>query len=271
VPYVHARGIDFFYEEHGSGPHVIVAHGALGSVRFAEAFGLKASVLAARGLHVVAYDARGHGRSGYTTRPADYDKAALADDLVAVMDGLGLERASLCGTSMGATTALLLAQRRPERVEKLVLRSPAPFGADMAGPRRMMHGLTGSYRVLGVPLTARMISTMPGLDAPGRRRALLRDQRRVAIVPALRGFLAEPLSTDGLDRIAAPALVLAHPGDPLHPLRSGEILRARLPRADLRVAPSATYWHDRSDELADVIAAFLQREHSPVDEAAAGP
>jgi pimeloyl-ACP methyl ester carboxylesterase len=155
---------------------------------------------------------------------------------------------------------LLLALAHPERVDKLVVRSPAPFAADMAGARRMMHGLTLAYQILGVPLTARLVAMLPGLDSPARRRALLRDQRRAAIVPALRGFLSEPLSTERLDAIAAPTLILAHPGDPLHPLRSGELLHDRLPHAALLVAPSGTFWHERGDDLADIIGAFLTSE-----------
>jgi 3-oxoadipate enol-lactonase len=257
MPYARVRGIDLFFEEHGAGPHVVVAHGALGSTHFANTFGLKASTLAARGLHVIAFDARGHGRSGYTRRATDYDKQALADDLLSLMDALGLERASICGTSMGATTALLLALGHPERVESLVVRAPAPFAADIAAARRMMHALTLSYQVLGVSLTARLVSMLPGVDAAERRRALLRGQRRGAIVPALRGFLSEPLSMDRLDAIAARTLVMAHAGDPLHPLRSGEVLHDRLPHADLLVAPSPTFWHDRDDDLAALIAAFV--------------
>jgi pimeloyl-ACP methyl ester carboxylesterase len=248
---------------------VIVAHGALGSTAFADAFGLPASALAARGLRVIAYDARGHGRSGYTTAPADYDKRQLAGDLLALMDALGLARASLCGTSMGATTALLLALAHPERVERLVLRSPAPFGADLVAPRRMLLGLAWSYRLLGVALTSRLVAAMSGTADASRMRRLLGGQRRQAIVPALRGFLAEPLDPACLGAIAAPTLVLTHPGDPLHPLASGDILRDRLPHARLHVAPSATYWRDHADRLADTVAAFLKDGPRPEAGAAA--
>ena len=44
--------------------------------------GLKASTLAARGLRVIAYDARGHGRSGFFTRERDYDHHMLAGELL---------------------------------------------------------------------------------------------------------------------------------------------------------------------------------------------
>ena len=74
---------------HGTGPRVVVlAHGALGSIGFAETFGLKASALAARGLRVIAYDARGHGRSGFFTCERDYDQHVLAGELLGLLDAL---------------------------------------------------------------------------------------------------------------------------------------------------------------------------------------
>ena len=63
MPHARIDGLDLYSEDHGTGPHtVVLAHGALGSVAFAETFGLSAAALAARGLRVVAYDARGHGQ-----------------------------------------------------------------------------------------------------------------------------------------------------------------------------------------------------------------
>jgi pimeloyl-ACP methyl ester carboxylesterase len=258
MPYARAGGLDLYYEDHGTGPRALVmTHGALGSVAFADAFGLSASALAQRGLRVVAYDARGHGRSGFSTVASDYDKHALAHELRLLLDALGLARVSLCGTSMGATSALLFAQAHPERVERLVLRSPAPFGADMIPARRMLHGLALSYRVLGTSLTARLASLRPGPGGAVRMRTLVRGQRRASIVPALRGFLAEPLETHRLHTIDSPTLILTQRGDPLHPLRSGEVLYNLLPDATLCVAPTATFWDGRLNETADLIAAFV--------------
>ncbi len=132
MPYARDGALDLYYEDHGTGPStLVIAHGALGSVAFADAFGLSAAALAQRGLRVVAYDARGHGRSGFSTDARDYDKHALASELRLLLDVLGLARVSLCGTSMGTTSALLFAHANPERIERLVLRAPAPFGADM--------------------------------------------------------------------------------------------------------------------------------------------
>jgi 3-oxoadipate enol-lactonase len=259
MPYARVGGIDLYFEAHGAGARVVViAHGALGSVGFADSFGLKASTLAARGLRVIAYDARGHGRSGYSTAAREYDKTALAGELLGLLDALDLRCVSICGTSMGATSALLLAQAHPARVDRLVLRSPPPFGADLIPVRRALTTLALSYQVLGVPLTARLAALRPGAGGAHRMRALLSGQRRASVVPALRGFLAEPLGIDLLHTVKAPTLVLTQPADALHPLRSGDILHERMPKADLCVAPTATFWHECVEDTADVIAAFVE-------------
>ena len=74
------------------------------------------------GHRVVAYDARGHGRSS----PAPtYGYRELGGDLEAVMDALGIERAVLAGASMGAHTSLWMALQRPERVGGVVVITPS--------------------------------------------------------------------------------------------------------------------------------------------------
>lgn len=74
---------------------------------------------------VYALDLRGHGDSG---RAAVYSLEAMRDDVLAVLDALGLDRVDLVGHSMGAVVAYLLAGARPERVGRLVLEEvPPPF------------------------------------------------------------------------------------------------------------------------------------------------
>ena len=97
MPYAHVRGVDLYYEECGAGPHLIVAHGLGG---WGAAHPTLGADLAGCGLHVVQYDARGHGRSDYTKSPDDYHYPALADDMLGLMDALGIERAGIFGNSM---------------------------------------------------------------------------------------------------------------------------------------------------------------------------
>ncbi|MFJ9608085.1 alpha/beta fold hydrolase [Kitasatospora sp. NPDC101176] len=79
----------------------------------------------APGHRVYAPDLRGHGDSG---RTAGYGLPEMRDDVLALLDALGLARVDLVGHSMGGVVAHLLAQHRPERVARLVLEDvPAPY------------------------------------------------------------------------------------------------------------------------------------------------
>src|SRR5207302_2702861 len=68
---------------------------------------------------VLRFDLRGHGRS--PVPPGPYTIDDLGGDLLALLDGLCLERVSVCGVSIGGMTGMWLASRAPERVERLVL------------------------------------------------------------------------------------------------------------------------------------------------------
>jgi pimeloyl-ACP methyl ester carboxylesterase len=70
---------------------------------------------------VIAVDARGHGRTGDVPGPITY--ARMADDAAAVLRSAGVKRADVLGYSMGATTALVMAVRHPDLVDKQVIMS----------------------------------------------------------------------------------------------------------------------------------------------------
>lgn len=264
---VRVRGIDFYYEEHGAGPHLLMAHGLLGSVAVMRQFAERPADIAARGVHVVAYDARGHGRSGYSTRHEDYHWAALAGDMHAIIGALGLERPTVYGGSMGAGTALMLALAHPESAERLVLMAPPPLGNRVPRVRRTFGTLATLYQLLGVRLTAQLVAMHPAmrrLQAANPRlelRAFFGGQRRAGIVPAIRGLLGGPqIPVERLGEVRQAVLVLTHPDDPVHPLSSGEILHERLPHAKLAVAPTATYWDEHPDQVTELVAAFARGE-----------
>jgi 3-oxoadipate enol-lactonase len=256
MPYVHVRGIEVYYEEQGSGPHhLLVAHGLLGSVSSASSL---AADFAALGLHVISYDARGHGKSGYTERNQDYYRHALAEDMCGFVDALGLARVSIHGTSMGAGTALIFAITYPDRVSSLVLRSPPAFGEDARQVKRTMGKLAFLYRHFGASATARIVSILRGRSA-GEMPAILRSQRAVAIVPAIKGLLIEgpPFPIGDLSRITVPTLILAHEHDNLHPRAAGELLRNRLRSAELDVVADTDFWKQHRKELTHRVAGFI--------------
>jgi pimeloyl-ACP methyl ester carboxylesterase len=79
------------------------------------------AALQARGARCVAIDQRGHGQSAKPHDPVAYAPDAMARDVLALMDHLGLRSADLVGYSLGARTALTAAELAPERVGRLVL------------------------------------------------------------------------------------------------------------------------------------------------------
>ncbi|MBB3315205.1 pimeloyl-ACP methyl ester carboxylesterase [Rhizobium sp. BK181] len=109
--FVENDGARIWYASYGSGPAVILLHGGLGN---AGNWGFQVPALVATGRQVVVIDSRGHGRSTRDARPYHYTR--MSEDVLAVMDHLGLVKAALVGWSDGACTALILADQRPERV-----------------------------------------------------------------------------------------------------------------------------------------------------------
>src|SRR3954470_6375425 len=73
---------------------------------------------------MLRYDTRGHG--GSSTPPGPYTMDELGADVLALLDGLGIERASFCGLSIGGMIGMWLASEAPERIERLVLCCTVP-------------------------------------------------------------------------------------------------------------------------------------------------
>ena len=275
MPFLTVRGVSLYYEQRGdpAAPRVLVAHGLMGSIAYTNRLGQRLAGLAERGLHVTAYDTRGHGRSGYTTTRADYHWGSLAEDMHALIDALGLARVTVYGGSMGAGTALALALAHPADVERLVLLVPPPFGNDLPPVARTFGALAASYQLFGVWLSARIAAFLArrrGLeaDAVAELRRFLGSQRRSPVVPAIRGLLLDQpqLPVDRFREIAQPALVLTQPKDPIHPLGSGEVLRRELPNARLIAAPSPDYWNEHTGDLAALVAALALGDVTALDD-----
>jgi pimeloyl-ACP methyl ester carboxylesterase len=116
--FINARGINFYYEEDGDGPPILLIPPA-GST--AATWGTLARDLAGAG-RVIAYDRRGYTRSGgEVVRSA----AEHTRDAAAVLQALQARPAVVVGTSAGATIALDLAVRRPDLVRTVIVHEAA--------------------------------------------------------------------------------------------------------------------------------------------------
>lgn len=134
--YAPINGLDLYYEIHGSGQPLVLLPGAYMTIA---AMGALAPQLAET-RRVIAVELQGHGHTADIERPLRFE--SLADDVAALIQYLGLERADILGFSLGGGVALQTAIRRPDVVRKLALAS-APCKRDgwypdvVAGMRAM--------------------------------------------------------------------------------------------------------------------------------------
>jgi pimeloyl-ACP methyl ester carboxylesterase len=268
---VDSPGASLAGERAGQGPPVVLLHGLTATRRYVV---MGSRTLERGGYDVLAYDARGHGRSS-AARDGRYDYAALADDLLAVLDAAGFDRALLAGASMGAHTALRLALDHPERVAALGLITPS---FDPAQPRREdelarwdalaaglreggVAGFIAAYDLLGVPERWR-----DTVDTVLRQR-LSAHEHPLAVADALEA-VPRSLPFEGLEQLAAiavPTLVVASrdEADPGHPLAVGESYVRAIPGAELLVedegppAPSPIAW--QGGQLSRALAGLAER------------
>jgi pimeloyl-ACP methyl ester carboxylesterase len=211
----------------------------------------------------VAYDARGHGESDAAAHPSAYEYADLADDLLAVLDGLEVERAVLAGVSMGAHTAVRMALAEPARVTALVLITPAYDGSDTERWEGLADaldedGIDGFVDAWGAGDVAERFRKAALANA---RQRLERHRDLHAVAAALR-VVPDSVPFDGLDALAevdVPALVVGSrdEADPTHPLGVAEAYAERLPQGRLLVEDegrSPLAW--QGARLAKAIAEF---------------
>src|SRR5215218_5209857 len=96
------NGLQFHYQQAGTGPDVVLIHGVTGDLSIW--FLCRAMQALGASHRVTAYDLRGHGYSDVT--PTGYTSADHAADLLGLLDALGVDRAKLVGHSFGAVVAL---------------------------------------------------------------------------------------------------------------------------------------------------------------------
>jgi pimeloyl-ACP methyl ester carboxylesterase len=225
VPTVAANGLEIAYETHGSGPPLVMLHGATSIGR--DDFAAQIPLFSKR-FQLILPDARGHGHTRWDAADGfQYDW--LVEDVAGFTEALGLETFHLLGFSMGAMTALQFATALPERLRTLVVVGISPQREPRASvARRLMdpHRADVDDPDWGVVL-ARRHDDGQGV---GAWRTLL---------PAIASDVAvQPLLTPAnLRTVDMPALVVCGDRDPFVPIGHGWELERQLPDGRLFVAP----------------------------------
>jgi pimeloyl-ACP methyl ester carboxylesterase len=252
------QGYRIGFEEYGEGERpIVLAHGLLMNRHMFDRLG---PALAERGNRVICVDLLGHGGSDQPDDLRLYSMPLFAEQILALLDHLELERAVVGGTSLGANVALELAVRRPERVEGLFIEMPVLDNA-LAGVAAIFAPILLGLRVgrPAVELSSRLASLIPrtnfildiGLDWARRRPG-----PSIAVLEGL--LLGETApARDQRRLIDRPALVVGHQRDPLHPFSDSGMLLEELPRAQLVEANSILEWRTRPGRLNAELARFL--------------
>ncbi|HEY8057265.1 MAG TPA: alpha/beta fold hydrolase [Acidimicrobiales bacterium] len=241
------QGVDLAVEESGTGTPVLWGHGLTSSMAAEEAMGFGVVDLPADRYRVVRYDARGHGDSGGTTRPADYAYPVLAADQLGLADALGIDRFVVGGMSMGSATALHTAVAAPDRVLALVLGIPPTAwegrqarGAAYRDRGRIIEeeGLEAFIELAMAEPLAEIFAPLADLVTAGIR-ARYESYDPAILAPLLTGIGGSDLPAPGaVAELTMPVLVLAWEGDPVHPQATAERLGELLRQAEIAVASS---------------------------------
>ncbi len=226
--------IDFHYRDEGEGLPVIFQHGLGGDL--SAPCGIFPPP---DGVRRISFDARYHGQTRPLGDPGKLSFDALADDLLALLDHLEIERAVIGGISMGAGISLNFGLRHPHRTRGLILSRPAwldsPWPENLelfpiigrlirdCGPAeaRKRFEESAEYRAIARESSDNS-STLLGLfDSPEIAETAEKFERMVGDAPTR--------NRESWASIAVPTLVLANRQDPLHPMAIAEALAVAIP------------------------------------------
>jgi pimeloyl-ACP methyl ester carboxylesterase len=259
------------FDDYGQGPYtVVLMPGLLLSRKMQDPL---ARALAERGHRVISLDPLGHGESD---RPQDmwrYSMPLFGEQVIALLDHLEVDQAVVGGTSLGANITLEAAIRAPERMRGLLVEMPvldnALLGCALAFTPLLVALTFGAPVTRLVSRAARVVPRGSnklidvGLDwisqDPGPSAAVLQG--------IFFGRAAPPRSERST--IEAPALIIGHSRDPVHPFSDSDALVRELPKARLVEASSILELRLTPERLTGEIATFVDDCWAPPKRAGA--
>ncbi len=215
---------------------------------------------------VIAYDLRGHGKSG--VGDGQYTYRLFVEDLRSLLDHLGIEAAVLCGLSMGGAVALRTAELYPERVRGLVL-CDTTCKPDTDESKQRRESAIQSIKRDG--LAAFADAFLKTVFAPGSfsvHAETIESIRETMVSSSPLGLcgalLAQAARTDQcrrLDKISVPALLVVGSEDTLTPPSLMREMHERIPKSEFHVIPDAAHVSnlENTAEFNRVLVDFLDK------------
>ncbi len=236
---ISADGFEIRYLEAGDGPPLVCFHGA-GGLRLSRSHELLAAAH-----RLIAFETPGFGDSPVNERTASMRELALT--MLSAADAIGLGRFNLWGTSFGGKLALTLALEAPDRLEALVLASPAAILVNSI--KRPRPEEMASILYAHPERQTNTGSLPPDVDAKQR-----------ALVDRVIGPPRDPELEQAMRTLAIPTLVLFGSEDRLTPPELGRIYRDILPNCHFTIVYDAAHaiYVERPEAFAAIVADFIE-------------
>ncbi|MHA1573306.1 MAG: alpha/beta fold hydrolase [Alphaproteobacteria bacterium] len=265
MPHADANGVKLYFEEAGEGPALIFAHEFAGDHRSWEPQMRHFS----RRYRCICYNARGYPPSDVPEDFNAYSQEIVADDIAHVLDHLNIEKAHICGLSMGGFATLHFGLRHPQRALSLVV-AGCGYGASPTERETFQNeaeALAARFESEGADAIAKAYASGPtriqfeNKDPRGYAEFVsqLAEHSPVGAAGTLRGYLKRRPSLfdleDQLRKLTVPTLIVT--GDEDEPCLEPDLfLKRTIPSAGLSVIPKSG--HTINIEEPDIFNGIVQ-------------
>jgi len=271
MPKIEANGIQIYYELHGpeDADVLVLSNGVLMSTA---SWAFQTSVLSQH-YRLLLYDCRGMWQSEHP--PGPYSMELHADDLAALLDGLGIQQAHIGGISYGAEISMVFALKYPQKTRSLILSSAVSqidpllrgfMESWIAATRAKDHAASSHIRSgmlfdVTYPLNfseAWIAANQEALDLARERYKMLDFD---AFLELLLSFSQLDVTAE-LHKITVPTLVIVGEEDILKPRQYAEIIAREIPNAEFAIIPHAGHavlW-ERPGVFNSLILGFLAKQ-----------
>ncbi len=247
MPFATVNGLKLYYEQHGSGPDIvlIMGHGLTGK------FWEDQIPDYTKHFRCLVFDNRGVGQSG--VKPRGFKIEDMADDTFGLMDALGIAKAHVSGISMGGSIAMAMALKAPERMKTLSLHSTTgrPYPAIKMRYNILIRTTELDEPDLWANATAFTAFALTYIndhpDVMEKELARRREQRKRMSKDEVEGIIGQYIAFSTFDPfkklpgIRMPTQITVGSADQVTPPKYSEDLHAQIPGSQLIVFPGAPH------------------------------
>lgn len=197
-------------------------------------------------IRCIRFDVRGHGKS--EVGDGQYSIEFFVDDLVALLDELGLEKAVICGLSMGGYIALRAIERNPEKISAIILcdtRSDADTDegkikrADAIKKVKTIGVVAYSEEFVKIVFTENTLKNKP--ETVEELKKIIQGNTEKGICGTLLALAARTDTTASLEKIKVPTLIIVGEEDKLTPPASSEAMKNKIKGSKLQIISGAAH------------------------------